>query len=163
MEELTAEQNKIADIIIRKVKHDLQKEISPVLQDRIEKLEQKEHQWHEISMKQLSFFNNLLIVLGVGFLGYAFKDANLAQYEFGGIFHIQFIPTLITSTFLLVTISILTGLLCGYNRLFDFRYTYQIAKLKREYFKHPDADPLKKFPNIPWEGNWYWLDRKSVV
>jgi hypothetical protein len=98
--------------------------------------------WSQLSIDQLSFFNNLLIVLGTGFLGFAFKDSNISRYIFS-IKDYQIIPTATFFCLLFITISVLAGLLCGFNRLLVFNHSNRVGKIRMEFLEY-NIDENKK-------------------
>ena len=50
--------------------------------EKTKALREREVRWQERSIDQLAFFNNLLIVLGTGFLGYAFDKGGFNNLSF---------------------------------------------------------------------------------
>jgi hypothetical protein len=96
--------------------------------------------WQQISIKQLSFAINLVVVLATGSLGFAlsllssdkFSPSSCAKvfYDFGCI-------AMLTSIGL--------GIWAVINRLRDFRLTAQIAKEREE---KPDGEKLKEMRTL---------------
>lgn len=104
-------------------------------------LKDRELRWQDTSVSQVSFFNNLLILLGTGFLGFAFNASEISKYQAGNA---QWQPTCIFLALLLMTLSVLLGLLCGFNRILDFRYTHRINRYRRKLYQ---ATQINKKPN----------------
>src|ERR1700759_5722313 len=101
---------------------------------KLKELKEREIKWHDMSINQLSFYNNLLILLGTGFLGFAFKDSGLSNYHFT-LSNAMLSPTSAFLSLVLMTISVFLGLLCGFNRLLDFRHSYKINVLRRKFYE----------------------------
>ncbi|MEO7990066.1 MAG: hypothetical protein ABI663_11020 [Chryseolinea sp.] len=102
--------------------------------------------WTNESLKQLSFYNNLLLTLSVGFLGFSFKLDN-----FGGLRLSYSSPnwslTFLVFSIILVTLSVVTGLLLALNRLQDVRLTRQINQIRQRILEHSGAKLDDKTPD----------------
>lgn len=102
--------------------------------DKFNLLKDRENKWHQISMNQFSFYNNLLIALGVGYLAFVIKEftSHNTYFTFSKI---DWHATLIGLSISFIIGSTLFGLLCGYNRLVDFRYTHRTNYLRRKLYE----------------------------
>lgn len=85
--------------------------------------------WQDKTREQLSFFNNLLFTLSVGFLSFAYKNIFVSNIKIC-LCHPQYNTTLYFCSILFISSSILVGLLCVINRLYDFRITSQINQVR---------------------------------
>ena len=46
--------------------------------------------WADKTLSQLSFYNNLLLTLGVGFLSFAYKDSKIVDLHFSLKYYVQY-------------------------------------------------------------------------
>lgn len=92
--------------------------------------------WQQLTQTQLSNTNNLILTFALGFLGFALSKTGLRIPTCCCLFF----PTVFG--YLLLLISLLTGLLLTINRLYDFRNTKDIVKLKRDRFKNKNDETL---------------------
>ena len=117
--------------------------------------------WTEFSLAQLSFYNNLLLTLGVGFLAFAYQDAEKAlenaRFTFVGM---DCYLTFYVLSLFFVGLSILLGLLVGWSRLYDFRLTRHINLTRQRELKQvgkklksgiPPKIRLKEVCNLMWK------------
>jgi hypothetical protein len=100
---------------------------------RLAELQDTEVRLSDSSTSMTTFFNNILIGLGAGFLGFTFKDARLSemQWDFPGL---ERIPTFALLSLIFMACSSFAGLLCSYNRILDFKHTHKISSLKKAYY-----------------------------
>jgi len=98
---------------------------------RQNELEKKQEKWAELSIEQLSFFNNLLIVLGTGFLGLAFKGLSFSKYVIS--IHFENVPTFTMFSLLFMALSVTINLLCSFNRLLVFNHQTHILRLQKRF------------------------------
>jgi hypothetical protein len=85
--------------------------------------------WQDNTRKQLSFFNNLLLTLSVGFLSFAYKNISDMKIEFS-LSDPDLSTTLLVLSIVSILMSIFVGLLCVINRLYDFRITTHINRIR---------------------------------
>ena len=73
--------------------------------------------WQEIRIKQLGFVNNAVLVLSSAIVSFVARSENL--------------PTILEKWGIIsLLLSILFGLFCAWTRLWDFRLTAQLARVK---------------------------------
>ena len=89
----------------------------------------------EKSVNQLSFFNNLILTLGVGFIAFGYKNIDLKSLTFT-LSNIDCAMTLSFLSILSMALSIILGLFVGLNRLWDFRITRQINQIRQNMYEH---------------------------
>lgn len=83
--------------------------------------------WRDKTRDQLSFFNNLLLTISIGFLSFVFANEQYSQkLEICSVNQSFYI---IMSVFLIL-ISIFSGLLVANTRLYDFRITAHIIQIR---------------------------------
>lgn len=112
--------------------------------------------WQDYTIKQMSFFNNLLIVISIGFLGFltnALSKNAVINFDDYSIFKISLqIGSLVSILF-----SIIYGLLTAISRLYDFKITRNVTLTRKRFYtcalkekmlikKLPDSEFNK--PNI---------------
>jgi hypothetical protein len=95
--------------------------------------------WQDKTREQLSFFNNLLLTLSVGFLSFAYKNFLDQKIEFN-LSHPKLSTTLLVFSIVSISISIFVGLLCVINRLYDFRITTHINQIRYWVWKHSNTE-----------------------
>lgn len=86
--------------------------------------------WQQLSIKQLSYTNNLFLGLNLAFLGFLITQIELKIRCNCFLVSIQLIG------FLFLGISFLTGILTVLNRLKDFRATHKLVRNKKLRFEH---------------------------
>jgi hypothetical protein len=114
-------------------------------------LEKKYHEryvrWQDKTREQLSFFNNLLLTLSIGFLSFAYKNILNSDMQVC-ICYSKLSTTLLLISIASIGLSIFVGLMCVISRLYDFRITahfnqvrYWVYKFTKQSFK--DKSPTK--------------------
>lgn len=109
-------------------------------------MSEKENKYHERHIKwsdktrdQLSFFNNLLLTISIGFLSFVFANEQYSQkLEICSVNQSFYI---IMSVFLIL-ISIFSGLLVVITRLYDFRITSHINQVRDWIFTYSNGMKL---------------------
>src|SRR5690606_14135236 len=122
------------------MEHQEQKELIKEYRDR-------EVWWTEKSLSQLSFFNNLLLTLSIGFLTFAYKEFSFSHLHFN-FNNPNWSLTLIVFSILFALISIVVGLLVAINRLYDFRLTRKVNQIRHRMIEHAkekmsESSPIK--------------------
>ncbi|MEI9933986.1 MAG: hypothetical protein WDM71_03875 [Ferruginibacter sp.] len=116
-------------------------------QELIKEYQDREVRWTDKSLSQLSFFNNLLLTLSVGFLSFAYKEFSFSELRFN-IKSPNWSLTFIAFSILFALFSIIVGLLVAINRLYDFRLTRQINQIRHRMVEHSkekmsESSPMK--------------------
>ncbi len=93
--------------------------------------------WSDKSLSQLSFFNNLLLSLSLGFLSVGFKNNVVQSVQFATT-NIDWPLTLSNLSMLFTFLSICAGLIVGISRLWDFRITRHINQTRQRVYEHSD-------------------------
>lgn len=93
--------------------------------------------WTQTALNQLSFFNNLLLSLSVGFLAFCF------EYEFfknltPSLKDIAWSKSFLIVSIILIVLSIIIGLIISVSRLKDFRITRAINQIRQRTYEHSD-------------------------
>lgn len=82
--------------------------------------------WQQLSIKQLSFVNNLFISLSLVFFGFLINNNFLKFNDNKWLFFVQ-ILSLLTLSF-----SFILGVYTTMNRLYDFRLTTDLVRKRKE-------------------------------
>ena len=91
--------------------------------------------WAERTSSQLSYYNNLLLVLGIGFLSFAYQDSRVADLDFS-LKNIDRSATVYILSILTIMLSIITGFVASLSRLYDFRITSHVNQVRRRVFEY---------------------------
>lgn len=91
--------------------------------------------WADESLKQLSFYNNLLLTLSVGFLSFSFNKYTFSNIHFFGA-EVDWCLTFLLISTVSITVSIIAGLFVAINRLQDFRISRRISLIRYRVYKH---------------------------
>ena len=133
----------------------------------IEEYRQRNIRWTSESLKQLSFYNNLLLTLSVGFLSLSFNPNHINGLRFS-ITNIDWSFTFFIISLISIILSILTGLLLAICRLQDFRLTRKVNQIRQRMFEHATVKlnedtpgkfgfwrrlklPFQDYPNVTME------------
>ncbi|WP_373520749.1 hypothetical protein [Aquiflexum sp.] len=114
--------------------------------EKVKDYQDRHVRWANESRKQLSFYNNLLLTLSVGFLSISFY-----KYTFNGI-HFSWASfdwsfTFLVVSVIVITISIMVGLFVAINRLQDFRVSRQISFTRFRIYKHSNEFLKERTPD----------------
>ncbi|WKZ46265.1 MAG: hypothetical protein QY306_10650 [Anaerolineales bacterium] len=99
-------------------------------QKLLQEYKERNTRWTDRTLSQMSFYNNLLLTLGIGFLSFAYQDSKLLNLELS----LKDIDrSLIAYVFSIISVgfSILTGLMASISRLYDFSITRQINLIRQ--------------------------------
>ncbi len=105
--------------------------------ERENKYLERQVRWSDKTRDQLSFFNNLLLTLSVGFLSFGYKEIKIDSLSIN-LCSPQISFTFDVFSFIIMAISIYCGLVVALNRLFDYRLTSHINQIRYWTFKYSD-------------------------
>lgn len=103
--------------------------------DLIKEYKEREAKWLDKSLAQLTFFNNLLLTLSLGFLAFSYKNSCIDKL-FLDLKSPNWKFTFIVFSFILISISIFKGLFVAINRLYDFKVTRHINQIRHRMIEH---------------------------
>lgn len=86
--------------------------------------------WQQLTIEQLSYANNLFLVLALAFLSFFSSQTNL-KFSFNCL-----LLTIQIFSYLSLGVSFIIGILTVLNRLKDFRSTHQLVKNKKLRFEY---------------------------
>ena len=118
----------------------------PYNQKTLQKYEKRYRRWADISLSQLSFYNNLLLTLGVAFLSFAYQDLKLQNLQCS-IKNMDCSITLDVLSIIAVMLSVFTGLMASISRLYDFRITSHVNLIRRRVYEHSNIKLDEKTPD----------------
>lgn len=105
--------------------------------DRVDEYHQRRVRWINRSLDQFSIFNNLLISLGIGFLAFAYDSVNSKPSIIThSLSEIDWHITLLNFSTVFIYLSICKGLIIALSRLWDFRITRQIIRVRQNAYEH---------------------------
>jgi hypothetical protein len=114
-------------------------------QKLIDEYSERHVRWSDKNSSQLSFYNNLLLTLGVGFLSFAYQDSKLMGFEFS-LKEIDYSVTTYVFSILAIMFSIFTGFVASIGRLYDFRITSHIILVRQRVLQHSHLRIDEKTP-----------------
>lgn len=121
---------------------------------KLQEYSERNSRWIDIAMSQLTFLNNLLITLAIGFLAFAFDKLKNTDIRFLPT-NIDWQITLYMISFLLLSLSIFIGILAAQNRLLNFRITRNINQTRYRVLQYSgvilDTSTVKEY-------SWYKAD-----
>lgn len=127
--------------------------------DNLQEYKERQKEWRDISISQLSIANNILLTLSSGLLVFCF-DKNKTEsifIDFSQPINWQ-LTTYWASVFFL-SLSIFFGVGVLFSRLYDFRISRHIALTRQRFYKVTDG---KKLPHEDF-GSFTMLDRVGAV
>ncbi len=108
--------------------------------------------WQETSMKQMSYVNYLILTLSLAIIGFA------VSLMFEDEFDVEDISLhLYKSALILLSVSIVVGIICAIFRLKDFRTTEKITRQKQKGAGHNDLKELRACAECLGKGSWFFL------
>lgn len=103
--------------------------------DKLSDYKQRQREWRDISVTQLSNTNNILLTLSAGLLAFCFDKSQITQIHFSSNGDFSWFVTTYVLAISFLGISMFYGLSVLFSRLYDFRISRHLA-LSRQRF-HP--------------------------
>ena len=113
--------------------------------------------WQKIALDQLGYVVNLILVLSVASLGFAFSSLRDGSCMLGGRTACLFVLSL-----LVLAASVVVGIVCTILRLVDFRETKNIARKREQFFsdgkRKPEVNHLLSYRRqlVKCLDKWVW-------
>ena len=112
---------------------------------------QRRIRWTNRSLDQFSIFNNLLISLGIGFLAFAYDTVDSKQSVISlSLSEIDWILTFLRFSTIFIYFSICIGLFIALSRLWDFRITRQINRVRQNAYEQSNKRKLPQGSTGPY-------------
>lgn len=103
----------------------------------IKNYQERYKRWQDKTNQQVSFFNNLILTLSVGFLSFSYKEIKISDLSFEIVAY-DLKLTLFVFSLIIILVSIFCGLIAAISRLYDFRVTTHINQVRYWVLKHSD-------------------------
>lgn len=104
-------------------------------EEKLNEYLQRQKEWRDISTKQLSSANNILITIASGYLVLIFDKSDLTKIKINFSASIDWIILLYLVSVLLAIAAIFLGVMVMINRLYDFRISRHIALTRKRLYK----------------------------
>lgn len=104
-------------------------------QAKINEYAQRQREWRDISVNQLSNTNNILLTLSSGLLALCFNKEKVTQIHFITNGQISWSVTTYVISIILLAISMTYGIAVLFSRLYDFRISRHLALSRQRFYK----------------------------
>lgn len=116
----------------------------------LDEYHQRNVRWTDKTLTQLSYFNNLMLTLSVGFISFSYKILITHKLVFS-FKNIDWSITLMAFSLIIMFLSAYKGLVISLNRLMDFKITRQVVQIRQRMLEHADKKMDESTPLImPW-------------
>lgn len=110
------------------------------MDDELKNYTERHRSWQNQAINQLSFTNNFLLTISIGFLAYAFRDQKDIQLLFdSSIFNLL--------TLIFILFAIFEGILVIISRLNDFRISRHITYVRQRYYTKMIKEMVRTLPD----------------
>lgn len=114
--------------------------------------------WTDKAVNQLSYFNNLLLTLSIGFISFSYKSLITNNYKLNLSDDVDWYQTIMSLSLLLMLFAVYKGLIISLSRLMDFRISRQIVQVRQRMLEHAgkkmDESSSLSMP---------WFDRSKLI
>jgi len=108
--------------------------------DELNNYIERHRTWQNNTINQLSFANNFLLTISIGFLAYVFREEKNIQTLFDkSIFNLL--------TLICVILAIYEGILVIISRLYDFRISRHISLVRKRFYNKMRNEMVKTLPH----------------
>jgi len=121
----------------------------------IEEYRERNFRWTDKTLSQLSFYNNFILSLSIGFITLAYEMERIDNVTFSN--NPDCSLTIYVISIVMITISIILGIIVCLKRLYDFRVTKQINQIRQRALEHSDKKLDEKTPD-----KYHWAKRKKM-
>jgi len=119
--------------------------------------QQRNVRWNDNRIRQLSYFNNLILTLNVGFISFSYKELITNDLELTcRDLNWQF--TFMALSVIVMFLDAVLGLVISLNRLLDFRLTHRILQIRQNMFEHSSFKMSEETPS-----NYTWAKRMKLI
>jgi len=116
----------------------------------LDEYHQRNVRWTDKALAQLSYFNNLMLTLSVGFISFSYKILEIQKLIFS-IKNIDLSSTFMILSLIAMFLSTVKGIVISLNRLMDFRITRQVVQIRQRMLEHADRKMDESTPKkMPW-------------
>lgn len=128
---------------------------------------ERQRDWQDKSITQLSNANNFLLTTSIAFLAFCFDKKEFSKIKFCSSFHlIKWSETFYMISLLIIFLAIVSGFLVLFTRLYDIRITRHITLVRQRFCKaNKKEDPENSDHILPdFEfGNPNFLKRLNCI
>lgn len=116
------------------------------MNDKLSEYKSRHKEWQSFSLNQMSFSNNLLLTISIAYFGYVFETGHeIINYAYIDFEHkISYSVISYVASLVLSFISLLSGVIVMFSRLYDFRISRNIAYIRYKIYKS-FRKPLPEF------------------
>lgn len=111
--------------------------------DKLNEYKQRQKEWREISITQLSNTNNILLTISAGLMAFSFDKNKITNIYLDLNHDISWVKATYVIAILLLAISMCYGISVLISRLYDFRISRHIALTRQRVYEHQDGKTLK--------------------
>ncbi len=123
--------------------------------DKLKEYKQRQKEWREISVTQLSNTNNILLTLSSGLMAFCFDKNTITNVYLDLNHDISWDKTTYVIAIVLLAISMCYGISVLISRLYDFRISRHIALTRQRVYEKQDGKTL----NDDYIGEFGFCDR----
>lgn len=123
----------------------------------LDEYHQRNVRWTDKTLTQLSYFNNLMLILSVGFISFSYEILVTHKLEFS-FENINWSITLMAFSLIIMFLSAYKGLVVSLNRLMDFKITRQVVQIRQGMLEHADKKMDESTPLV-----MSWCERQTFV
>lgn len=126
--------------------------------DQIEDYKQRQKEWRDISVTQLSNTNNILLALSSGLLAFYFNKSEITHIHIGCAETINKSDLTYALAIFLLSLSMIYGIAVLFSRLCDFRISRHLALSRQRFY----INYKKKLPALDF-GDFNFCDRMGAL
>lgn len=123
----------------------------------LDEYHQRNEKWTDKTLTQLSYFNNLMLTLSVGFISFSYKILITHNLEFS-LKNIDWSISFMIFSLIFMFLSVYKGLLISLNRLMDFKITRQVVQIRQRMLEHADKKLDESTPLV-----MPWCERQTLI
>lgn len=118
---------------------------------------QRNVRWTDKTLVQLSYFNNLVLTLSIGFISFSYRSLLNKDLKIS-FENIDWSYTLMSFSLVFMFFASYKGLIVSLNRLMDFRITRQIVQIRQRMLEYSDAKMDESTPT-----QMKWNERLNLI
>ncbi|HQV79190.1 MAG TPA: hypothetical protein PLJ42_10510 [Chitinophagales bacterium] len=133
--------------------------------DKLQELKQRQKEWRDITVTQLSNTNNILITLASGLFVFCIGNAKTPTFHIEFSQSIDWLAATYWASIFLLGLSIAFGICVLLTRLYDFRISRHIALTRQRFYRAYEKNTNNNKKELPYDdlGDFSCIDRVSVL
>lgn len=112
--------------------------------DKLQEYKNRQKEWRDISVTQLSNTNNILLTLSSGLLAFCIDKEKAFKFHIDLSQRVDWLATTYWISIFLLGLSIAYGIGVLFSRLYDFRISRHIALTRQRFYKVYETDDTHK-------------------